>query len=108
MSAYFDEFTEQELQHYQEVFGDNYEYDEYEQSVTLDQPNADFNVTIKFFKKDDSVYVLSEEDEGMYEQRDGAIYYLEPNWWYKVDMEAILKDYAEGTEIDPNEYRVWE
>lgn len=106
MLHYFDDWTDEELQRLQEVFGDNYEYDKYEQCVILNQPEAEWDEIIKFFKKDGEYYVETEEDEGCFDYRGDSIYYLDPTWWYQVDLENILQDYADGVEIEANEYRV--
>lgn len=103
---YFDTWTEEEVSRYKEVFGDNLEQED-EEVLVLNQPDA-YEEVIRFLKKDDEVYVETEEDEQFFEKReeDGAIYMYDRIWWYKVDMDAILKDYADGVEIDTNEYRL--
>lgn len=109
MKAYFDDWTDEELKRFKSIFGKNFEYDEFYRYVTLTQEDAEdaFNEEITFLKKDGAVYVECEEDRGMYEKHDNCIYFIEPTWWYKVDMEAILIDYANHKEIDPEEYKIY-
>ena len=101
MTRFFEDFTDEELKRFKEVFGDNAEYND--DRVLLHQPDG-FYDEITFLKHDDDFYVEHYEEDAEYYEMENRVYLLDTTWWEKVNMEQILADYENGQEIDPNEY----
>lgn len=101
---FFENFTEAELKRYKDTFGDKFEPEGFSPAIILHLSDD-----VYLYKRHGSVYVLCEESEGMYEEReDGSIYYIDPVWWYKVDIEKLINDYTNGVKIeDVFEYKIY-
>lgn len=106
MIQYFNNFTQEQIDMFREVFGNNAEYEENKIILHTDYGDIVFVTKNDSFTNEPEYYIEIEESEETFDDRGDSVYLLEPIWWSKIqDINRVFEDYKNGVEIYAPEYQ---